>query len=274
MPVKLLLLVFLAAPPQSFSAMSPEEIDAFLAAAAKTDGLERLLKISKMFLQVPYADSPLGEGEGNAPDEDPLIRFDAADCTTFLETSMAMARSSSLKETREVLRKIRYTDGQVDYRRRKHFMMAQWIPQNQKAGFIKDITEIVGGDSVSIASKRLNAEVWRWRRKKNSWPDLDPADVPEGVFKLPIIPINRARELVAKIPAGTIVNVVRVDYRSMPVRITHQGLVVVRRGKRYLRHAARAGYKRVVDELLDTFLRRNSAYRKWPVAGINLQKIM
>jgi hypothetical protein len=258
MPVKLLLLVFLAAPPQSFSAMSPEEIDAFLAAAAKTDGLERLLKISKMFLQVPYADSPLGEGEGNAPDEDPLIRFDAADCTTFLE----------------VLRKIRYTDGQVDYRRRKHFMMAQWIPQNQKAGFIKDITEIVGGDSVSIASKRLNAEVWKWRRKKNSWPDLDPADVPEGVFKLPIIPINRARELVAKIPAGTIVNVVRVDYRSMPVRITHQGLVVVRRGKRYLRHAARAGYKRVVDELLDTFLRRNSAYRKWPVAGINLQKIM
>ena len=274
MPEKFLLLIFLAAPPQGFTAMSPEEIDAFLAEAAETDGLARLMKISRMFLQVPYADSPLGEGEGNPPDEDPLIRFDAADCTTFLETSMAMARSSSMKEALEVLARIRYTGGQVDFRRRKHFMMAQWIPQNQKAGFIRDITGQVGGDSVSIAKKRLNAEVWKRRRKKNTWPELDPADVPDGVFKLPIIPINRARELIDKIPAGTIVNVVRVDYRSMPVRVTHQGLVVVRRGKRYLRHAGRAGYQRVVDELLDTFLRRNSAYKKWPVAGINLQKIM
>jgi D-alanyl-D-alanine carboxypeptidase/D-alanyl-D-alanine-endopeptidase (penicillin-binding protein 4) len=274
MPVKLLLLIFLAAPPQGFSAMTPGEIDAFLAEAAKVDGLARLVKISGMFLQVPYADSPLGEGKGNAPDEDPLIRFDAADCTTFLETSMAMARASSLKEALEVLRQIRYIDGQIDYRRRKHFMMAQWIPLNQKAGFIQDITEQVGGDSVSTAAKRLNAEVWKRRRPKDSWPELDPEDVPEGIFKLPIIPINRARELIDEIPAGTIVNVVRVDYRSMPVRVTHQGLVVVRRGKRYLRHAARAGYRRVVDELLETFLRRNSAYKKWPVAGINLQKIM
>ncbi|MFC1654520.1 N-acetylmuramoyl-L-alanine amidase-like domain-containing protein, partial [Myxococcota bacterium] len=226
------------------------------------------------FLQVPYAASPLGEGEGNAPDEDPLIRFDAADCTTFLETSMAMSRSSSLKEAREVLRKIRYTDGQVDYRQRKHFMMAQWIPQNQKAGFIKDITEQIGGVAVLWASKHLDAEVWKRRRKKDSWPELDPADVPQGVFRVPVIPIDRAREFASRIPAGTILNVVRIDYRSMPVRITHQGLVIQRRGKRYLRHAARAGYKRVVDELLDTFLKRNQAYKKWPVAGINLQKIM
>jgi hypothetical protein len=270
----ILMLVILAAPLQGFSSMSPEEIDAFLAEAAKTDELARLMKVSGMFLQVPYTDSPLGEGKGNPPDEDPLIRFDAADCTTFLETSMAMARSSSLKEAREVLRKIRYTDGRVEYRRRKHFMMAQWIPQNQAAGFIKDITAQVGGDSVSIAAKRLNAEVWKHRRTKDSWPELDPADVPDGVFKLPIISIDRAQELVDKIPAGTILNVVRVDYKSMPVRVTHQGLVVVRRGKRYLRHAARSGYQRVVDELLETFLRRNSAYQKWPVAGINLQKIM
>ena len=172
------------------------------------------------------------------------------------------------------MRKIRYTDGQVDYRQRKHFMMAQWIPQNQEAGFIKDITEQVGGDAVLWASKRLDAEVWKRRRKKDSWPELDPADVPEGVFRVPVIPIDRTREFVSRIPGGTILNVVRIDYRSMPVRITHQGLVIVRRGKRYLRHAARAGYKRVVDELLDTFLKRNQAYKKWPVAGINLQKIM
>jgi hypothetical protein len=274
--VKLLLLLILAVSPQDFPSMSTGEIDAFLRKLTEKepDRMRRLLEISRRFLQVPYAFSPLGEGKGNPPDEDPPIRFDAADCTTFLETCMAMSRSSSLEEALRVLREIRYVDGRVDYRRRKHFMMAQWIPQNQKAGFITDITRKVGGDAVAVATKRLDAEVWKRRRKKDSWPRLEPGDVPEGVFSLPIIPIDRAREFVSRIPAGTILNVVRIDYRSMPVRITHQGLVVVRRGRRYLRHAARAGYRRVVDELLDTFLRRNQAYRKWPVAGVNLQKIM
>ena len=256
--------------------MSTGEIDAFLENLNETepDRLRRLVKVSRMFIDVSYAPSPLGEGEGNAPDEDPSIRFDAADCTTFLETCMAMSRSSSLEETLKVLREIRYIDGQADYRHRKHFMMAQWVPLNQKAGFITDITKKIGGDAVSVASKRLDAEVWKRRRKKDGWPELDDGDVPQGVFRLPIIQIDRAREFASRIPAGTIINVVRIDYRSMPVRITHQGLVVVRRGKRYLRHAARAGYQRVVDELLDTFLRRNQAYKKWPVAGINLQRIM
>jgi hypothetical protein len=227
-----------------------------------------------MFLEVAYAPSPLGEGKGNPPDEDPQIRFDAVDCTTLLETSMAMSRSSNLQETLEVMREIRYIDGEVGYLHRKHFMMAQWIPMNQKAGFISDITERVGGDVVLWVSKRLDAEVWKRRRKKDDWPTLAPENIPAGTFKLPVIPIDRAREFASRIPNGTILNTVRINYRSMPVRITHQGLVVVRKGKRYLRHAARAGYKRVVDELLDTFLRRNQAYRKWPVEGINLQRIM
>ncbi len=273
---RILLLALLAAPPQNFASMSTEEIDAFLQGLHKkeSDRRRRLLEVSRMFLEVPYGVSPLGEGPGHLPDEDPPIRFDAADCTTFLETCMAMSRASSLKEAIEVLRRVRYIDGRVDYRRRKHFMMAQWIPLNQQAGFITDITRKVGGDAVSFASKRLDAEVWKQRRKEDYWPQLKPEDIPEGVFRLPIIPIDRALEFASRIPAGTILNVVRVDYRSMPVRVTHQGLVVVRGGRRYLRHAARAGYCRVVDELLDTFLRRNQAYQKWPVAGVNLQKIM
>ena len=273
--IKFLLLVFLAAPPKSFSGMRTEEIDAFLSSLQKNepDRLRRLLQVSKMFLEVPYASSPLGEGAGTPPDEDPQIRFDGVDCTTLLETSMAMSRSSSLQETLEVMRKIRYVDGEVDYRHRKHFMMAQWIPMNQKAGFISDITERVGGDAVFWVSKHLDAEVWKRRRKKDDWPTLALEDIPAGTFRLPVIPIDRARELADRIPGGTILNIVRINYRSMPVRLTHQGLVV-RKGRRYLRHAARAGYKRVVDELLDTFLRRNQAYQKWPVEGVNLQCIM
>ena len=40
------------------------------------------------------------------------------------------------------------------------------------------------------------------------------------------------------IPAGSILNVVRRDYRSIPVRISHQGIVVIRGGRRPLRSSS------------------------------------
>jgi len=273
--VDILLVVLVAAPAagRSFAAMSEDEIDAFLRGLeeAGTPFDRRVLEISSRFLGVPYRHSPLGEGGGIDPD--PRIRFDAVDCTTFLEQTIALARASNLEEARQVLDRIRYRDGVVDYTARKHFMMAQWIPLNQEDGFLLDVTERVGGKVVRWESKRLDVDVWARRRRKQHYPRLTAEQVPAGIHRLPVIPIDDARRLTGRIPAGTLLNVVRADYRTIPIRVSHQGLVVVRRGRRYLRHAARAGYGRVVDELLDTFLGRNQAYRKWPVVGINLQRI-
>jgi hypothetical protein len=273
-----MLIVCLAGPgtlPQRFSGMTSEQIDDFLGrlAAGESSHTRRLLKVSSMFLGVAYADSPLGEGPGREPDPDPLINFDAVDCTTFIEQTMALSQASNLEEAMGWLAKIRYTDGAVDYIHRKHFMMAQWIPLNQRAGYIEDITRQVGGQAVRKITKRLDATTWERRRKKGTWPSLTPEQLPLGTHGLWVVPIEKAREQVSRIPPGAILNVVRRDYRSIPVRISHQGIVVVRRGRRYLRHAARAGYGKVVDELLDTFLRRNLAYRKWPVEGINLLRV-
>lgn len=274
--VEILMVVLAAAPVpgRSFAAMTEDEIDAFLRGLeeAGTPFEKRVLEISSRFLGVPYRHSPLGEGGGIDPD--PRIRFDAVDCTTFLEQTIALARASNLEKAREVLDRVRYRDGVVDYAARKHFMMAQWVPLNQEEGFLQDVTGKVGGEAVRWESKRLDASVWARRRRKERYPQLSAEQVPAGTYRIPVIPLDDARRLAGRIPAGTLLNVVRVDYRSIPVRVSHQGLVVVRRGRRYLRHAARAGYGRVVDELLDTFLRRNQAYRKWPVAGINLQRLV
>ena len=255
--------------------MSSEQIDAFLHKLVSEDSnhTRRLLRVSSMFLGVVYANSPLGEGDGHEPDPDPMISFEAVDCTTFIEQTMALSQASKLKEAMDWLRKIRYIDGVVDYLQRKHFMMAQWIPLNQKAGYLEDITRQVAGPVVRRITKRLDGPVWERRRKKDTWPKLTAEQGPSGTTELLVIPIEFARKYGGMIPAGTILNIVRRDYRSMPVRISHQGIVIIRGGRRYLRHAARAGYRKVVDELLDTFLRRNQAYRKWPVEGINLMRV-
>ncbi len=57
---------------------------------------QRVEAISELFLGVPYKLGALGEGPGGEFDRDPLIRFDAFDCTTFVETVMALALNSDL----------------------------------------------------------------------------------------------------------------------------------------------------------------------------------
>src|SRR5690606_5638563 len=76
-----------------------------------------------------------------------------------------------------------------------------------------------------------------------------------------------------RIPPGTLLNLVRVDFKSVPVRVSHQGLVIAKKGKLYLRHAADRMFHSVVDEPLDHFFLRMQKYKKWPVAGVNLARL-
>ena len=73
------------------------------------------------FLGTRYINSPLGEG--CAPDSDPLIRFDAFDCTTFVETVIANGDI-------ETLNQIRYKDGQIGFLNRNHFIESDWLVNN------------------------------------------------------------------------------------------------------------------------------------------------
>ena len=259
-----------------FVGMSPTELHLYLAGqkAHRPDPVARLLDVTARFLGTPYMASPLGEGRGQDPDPDPVLRFDGVDCTTFVEQSLALALARSLPEALWWLRRIRYLDGRMDYASRKHFMMAQWLPRNQTAGFMEDITERVAGEQTIWAEKRLDRAVWQRRRLPEKWPRLRDDQVPEGLFRLPIVPIERVLGLAGRIPAGTLVNVVRNDLRNHPVRVTHQGIIVLHAGRRFLRHAGRSGYGRVVDEDLAHFVGRNRAYRKWVVDGFNLQRLI
>ncbi|MBL93310.1 MAG: ribose-5-phosphate isomerase [Myxococcales bacterium] len=232
--------------------------------------LERLIYVSDPFLGAPYVTSPLGEGEGVDPD--PRIRFDAFDCTTFVETTLALAFSPDLERAQERLEQIRYQGQERQFLNRRHFPAAEWIPELIQAGYFKDITKKVGGTKVNLQSKILNAKVWNNRRKPRHL-ELPDERIPSGTFSIATWPLELALENHKKIPPGTVLNVVRVNFRQMPVRVSHQG-IVIRKGKRlYMRHAADRMYHSVVDEPLGRFLNRIAQYKKWPVHGINLLQI-
>lgn len=77
--------------------------------------------IGDKYIGTPYVADPLGEMR--APDTDPLIRTDAFDCTTFVETVLANGDV-------EKLNKIRYKNGEIDFVNRNHFIETDWIQNN------------------------------------------------------------------------------------------------------------------------------------------------
>ena len=78
--------------------------------------------IGKQYLGAKYIINPLGEEK--APDDDPLIRTDAFDCTTFVETSLADGDVDKLTA-------IRYKDGKIDLFNRNHFTEIDWLENNE-----------------------------------------------------------------------------------------------------------------------------------------------
>jgi Protein of unknown function (DUF1460). len=256
--------------------MSPAEIDLFLQEMRRQepDFTQRLINVTDRFLGTRYLVSPLGEGPGHAPDTDPVMRFDAVDCVTLVEEAIALARSESLEQANVVLQRIRYLNATIDYRYRKHFMMAQWIPDNQKSGFLEDITESIAGHATIWITKRLDPQIWNQRSNKHRWPDLTIDDIPNGEVRLPIVPIKRMKDFQPNVPDGAIMIIVRQDLPTIPERVSHIGIVVSHNGRRYVRHAASGKIGKVIDERLDAMIRRHIVYRRWPVAGYNFQRVL
>ncbi len=111
--------------------------------ASRAEDFPKILdKISGSLIHRPYQNGPLGESSGEDPD--PLYRLDVFDCTTYLETVMANAfRTESGTAKPECLKEkmlaIRYRGKQVGFAERNHIPESDWLPNNAKKGFIRDL---------------------------------------------------------------------------------------------------------------------------------------
>lgn len=101
--------------------------------------------LGEQYLGSKYLKDPLGEEK--APDKDPLIRFDAFDCATFVDTSLAGGNV-------EKLSKIRYKNGKVDFVSRNHFIETDWLTNN---GF-ENVSSLYG--DVSVRRVTIDKKAW------------------------------------------------------------------------------------------------------------------
>ena len=248
---------------------------------------DRIAAVSAAFLGTPYRLGPMGEGADGEFDRGPLYSFRELDCTTFVEEVMALSLEADLEKAKALLQRIRYKGGQVSYVERNHFPEADWLPNNQAAGLLKDISLEVAGTRAEVSHKRISKRAWHaghTLKDVKGFPDASAAEqearlkrmqelgrqFEDAVSTVPYVPLALVPELLDRIPSGTIANLVRANLPDKPVVITHQMLIVVKGGQRFVRHAASG--KAVEDQPAQEFFQRY-AKASWPVVGLNLDQI-
>ena len=171
------------------------------------------------FLGARYINSPLGEG--CAPDSDPLIRFDAFDCTTFVETVMANGDIGTLNQ-------IRYKDGEIGFLNRNHFIESDWLVNNS------DRVQNVSADYAQTKMRSVIIDKRSWFKKvHNIDTDFKPVAV-----ELEYIPYEFAKDLIIEKTMIVLFITDNADFRDKigtDLAVVHMGLIMP---NGVLRHAS------------------------------------
>ncbi len=206
----------------------------FIAACSKSDPMY----IGKQYVGVKYVNDPLGEEI--APDTDPLIRFDAFDCMTFVETALANG-------DRDILNKIRYKNGEIGFLTRNHFIETDWINNNT------DIVENASRKySDHLATRQVVIDKKRWFKTAHNIK----TDIPKRTVKIEYIPRDYVNEI--KITKPVIVlfiidNPKIRDKIGTDLAVSHIGFLLP---NGVLRHAS-SRHGRVIDVDFQEYMREH-----------------
>jgi len=220
---------------------------------------------------------------GRAVDDTAPLIPDRYDCTTFVETVMALSRSASPGDFYRNLIAIRYRDSEIGFASRNHFPELDWIPNNQRAKILTDVTIRVAtaaNIATRVEKKRINRGGWiQAEMKRNQDRRLASVANSGGSMwmeaQVHYIELSKLPKVLKEIPNGAVINLVHRDHQAHPVLISHQGLAIREGNQVFFRHATRGGKIRTVELL--SYLRELSkpgrAQRAWPLIGINVIQV-
>lgn len=137
--------------------------------------------IGEEYLGAKYIYDPLGEEK--APDKDPLIRTDAFDCVTFVETSLVGGDV-------EKLNKIRYKNGEIGILTRNHFVEVDWLKNN--ANIVENVSNDYG--KTEIKSVIIDKKNW-FKKNYNIKTDFE-----KEFAEIEYIPYKKLQKLNIKKP--------------------------------------------------------------------------
>lgn len=300
---RVFLYAILCAPALAFSQVSSLEQAAFsdlksLYVVAAQEGLstaplaKKIEYFSAKFLKKPYLGGALGEGVNSPFDSDPLYRFDAFDCTTYVETVMALALADSPRHFLETLKHIRYQGGKVSLFTRNHFTSLDWMPNAEGLGFLKDQTRVLAAGKAMTLTTAIDKRKWYESQAVSMVKSTDfisekvqyiqektKSFSPE-VVHLPYIDKSdflQNPRMLLHFPKAGVVNIVRKNWNTREaigtdLDISHQGIFFERNGEIIFRHASfKKSSQFVVEVPLLDYVRQNLNDQTF--AGLNILEL-
>lgn len=273
-------LYFLFIPSGFANTQANDEIAQQLISSNQNYSLQRRIEIqSAALINTPYLEGALGEGINGIYDQNPLYRFDYFDCETYVDTVVALALSKNLLDFRNKINQIRYKNGNVSFTQRNHFPSADWIPNNERNGYIHELNYLIAADKTKIKKTQINQRNWYLHLSTDriQIPYLNPHQKEIRLFKLkaegsslygsknvsisyiPVFDLLQNPRLRQKIPSGSLIFFVGHDsYLSSrigtPMNVLHMGFAIWHDGKLYCRMASSKAGK-VLDVFFPDYLK-------------------
>ena len=175
------------------------------------------------------------------------------DCTTFVETVLALARTAVKKQSTwdeycRQLTALRYRNGKIDgYLSRLHYF-SDWIANNEQKGFVTDITKISGGVPDTLQLYFMSRNAGRYPALQRNATLVDGIAVQERslngkiIYYLPTFRLDSAS--LATIQSGDII-AFTTDIPGLD--IAHIGIAIQNNGEVRLIHASSSQGRVIVE---------------------------
>lgn len=212
----------------------------------------------KKFLGTPYVAETL---EGDP--EMLTVNTAEMDCTTFMETAVAMAmtieaRRTSWRDFIYYLTQLRYRGGEVNgYGSRLHYI-SDWIVDNAHRGNLQDVTDRIGkADYVvkTIDFMSSNRDKYPQLKDDVNYEAVKNAEIGYRSHRFPMLKMQNIKT--AQIKEG---DIIAITTSTKGLDVSHVGIAVMVDGEIHLMHASSKEGKVVIDKhSLQEYVRRNRA---------------
>lgn len=175
-------------------------VDSIIENSAKADfksDADRIMFFAKSMIGIPYRGGTLDVNEN----ESLVVRTDSVDCTTYVETILAMylaskAEDDEYSDFKEALTRIRYRDGVIKgYSSRLHYF-SDWVANNEKKGILYEVTSRSNHSQRHFSINYMTKHSGLYRRLKEDslsvnemlcveekWKNYDMSYIPKELLK-------------------------------------------------------------------------------------------
>jgi len=203
--------------------------------------LPRLDFFSKRLEGRPYFLGPTGEGAGAPIDPSPRMDYSRFDCVTFIEHAMALAAAPSPDSVFDVLQRIRYMGGQIDFSKRKHYFVEDWIGQSP------DWVALMRTPGDTVIVREMDKKAF-FAAKNLTW------DVPNPQTSIPYLPYDKALRFAERWDGPDTLFGIGFLANSPKICVTHTGFVVARHGQPLIFRQASQLQKQTLEQPLSEYL--------------------